>query len=111
MRFRDSGKSCSHRRRESTQELFCPAATPAWIMLGFAPSTKEWCAMRGTMMNFPLTLTHILERAGRLFGKGEIVSRRPDRSLVRSTYADMYRRARRRAAALARAGARTGAPA
>jgi fatty-acyl-CoA synthase len=64
--------------------------------------------MQGTMMDFPLTLTHILERAGRLFGKVEIVSRRPDRSLARSSYADFHRRARRLAAALTQTGIRRG---
>ena len=38
--------------------------------------------MLGTMMNYPLTLTHILERAGRLFPEARIVSRLPDRSCI-----------------------------
>ena len=60
--------------------------------------------MRGTMMDFPLTLVPILERAGKLFGAVEIVSRRPDRSIARCTYGDVYRRARRLARALELAG-------
>jgi fatty-acyl-CoA synthase len=60
--------------------------------------------MRGTMMDFPLTLVPILERAGKLFGGVEIVSRRPDRSIARCTYGDVYRRARRLARALELAG-------
>ena len=44
--------------------------------------------MRGTMMDFPLTITHLLERAGRLYGDAEIVSRLPDKSLHRHTYRD-----------------------
>jgi hypothetical protein len=48
-------------------------------------------AVRGNMMDFPLTLVPILERAGKLFGQVEIVSRRPDRSLVRSNYGAVYR--------------------
>jgi len=64
--------------------------------------------MRGMMMDFPLTLPTILERAGRLFGKIEIVSRRPDRSLHRYTYADFYRRARALAESLTQAGLRRG---
>ena len=47
--------------------------------------------MRGLMMDFPLTLVHVLERAGKLFGDVEIVSRRPDRRLSRCTYRDIYR--------------------
>lgn len=64
--------------------------------------------MRGTMMDFPLTLPVILERAGKLFHRVEIVSRRPDRSVVRTTYQDFYRRARRLADALTRMGLRPG---
>ena len=37
--------------------------------------------MRGTMMDFPLTLPTILERAGKIFPRVEIVSRRPDKSV------------------------------
>ena len=59
-------------------------------------------------MGYPLTLTPILERAGRLFGKVEVVSRRPDRSLHRTSYAQIYRRARALAAALDHAGLRRG---
>ena len=52
------------------------------------------------MMDYPLTLIPILERAGRLFGKVEIVSRLDKGSLHRYCYADFYRRARALAAAL-----------
>lgn len=64
--------------------------------------------MNGTMMNFPLTLTHVLERAGKLFPQVEIVTRRPDRSLARYTYGDFHRRARQLASALQRAGLQPG---
>jgi len=64
--------------------------------------------MRGTMMPYPLTLFSILERAGKYFKNVEIVSRRPDRSLHRSTYGDLYRRARALAAGLLRAGLQPG---
>ena len=64
--------------------------------------------MRGTMMDFPLTLPVILERASKLFSRVEIVSRYPDRSIVRTSYADFYRRARRLASALTRLGLRPG---
>jgi fatty-acyl-CoA synthase len=64
--------------------------------------------MRGTMMDFPLTLPVILERAGKLFHRVEILSRRPDRSTVRTTYGDFYRRARRLANVLTKLGLRPG---
>jgi fatty-acyl-CoA synthase len=60
--------------------------------------------MKATVMDYPLTLIPMLERAGKLFGKVEIVSRLPDHSLHRYTYADFYRRARALAAALQQAG-------
>jgi fatty-acyl-CoA synthase len=60
--------------------------------------------LSGGMMDFPLTLTHFLERARALFPRAEVVSRLPDRSLHRMTYADLHRRASRIAAALARLG-------
>jgi len=64
--------------------------------------------MKSTMMQVPLNLCHFLERAGRLFGGVEIVSRMPDKSIHRSTYADLHRRARLLAQALQQAGLRKG---
>ena len=56
--------------------------------------------MRGLTMDFPLTVPVLLERAGGIFGSVEIVTCRPDRSLARSTWGDIYRRSRRLADAL-----------
>jgi fatty-acyl-CoA synthase len=64
--------------------------------------------MRSTMMDFPLTLPTLLDRAGKLFSRVEIVSRRPDRSKDRTTYGAFHRRARRLAAALTKLGLRPG---
>jgi len=64
--------------------------------------------MRGTMMHFPLTLPALLERAGKLFANVEIASRRPDRSVQRTTYGVFYRRARRLADALTKLGLKKG---
>jgi len=64
--------------------------------------------MKSTMMHVPLNLSHFLERAGKLFGAQEIVSRMPDKSLHRYTYADFYRRTRQLAEALQRAGLKRG---
>jgi fatty-acyl-CoA synthase len=60
--------------------------------------------IQSTMMDFPLTLAHVLDRAGRLFGASGIVSRRPDKSLHRYTYRDFHARARALAGALQRMG-------
>jgi fatty-acyl-CoA synthase len=64
--------------------------------------------MRGLMMECPLTVPALLERAGKIFYKVEIVTRQPDRSLARSTWGDLYRRSRRLASALTALGLRRG---
>jgi fatty-acyl-CoA synthase len=56
--------------------------------------------MDGLMMDFQLTLPTILRRAESLFPEQEIVSRLPDRTLHRYTYAGFARRARALAVAL-----------
>jgi fatty-acyl-CoA synthase len=61
-----------------------------------------------TMQQIPLSLNHVLERAGRLFPQVEVVSRLPDKSLVRHSFADFAVRARRLAGALVAAGIRKG---
>ena len=60
------------------------------------------------MMQYPLTLVSLLERAGKVFPEVAIVSRRPDNSTFRYCYADWYRRARALAAALQGNGLRPG---
>src|SRR4051812_1961679 len=60
------------------------------------------------MMDRPLSITHLLERARTVFPDVEVVSRRPDRSLVTQTYADTYARAERLARALGRLGVGVG---
>jgi fatty-acyl-CoA synthase len=64
--------------------------------------------MRGTMMDFPLVLPILLERAGKFFRRVEIVSRRPDRSKARCNYGAFYERARRLAKAMTQMGMRRG---
>ena len=56
--------------------------------------------MQATMMKTQLSLNHLLERAGKFYGSREVVSRRPDKSLHRTTYAEVYRRTRQLAKAL-----------
>lgn len=64
--------------------------------------------MDGLMMDYPLTIGAILRRTETLFGRAEIVSRQPDGSLSRYTYAVFSRRARTLATALKQLGVRTG---
>ncbi len=64
--------------------------------------------LAGRMMAFPLTLTHILERARTYFPTHEVVSRRPDKSLLRHTYAQIHARSVQLARALDRLGVAKG---
>jgi fatty-acyl-CoA synthase len=64
--------------------------------------------MDGLMMDFQLTLTHLLQRAGTYFGEKEIVTRLPGKSFHRYTYADMARRAKQLAVALRQLGLEPG---
>ena len=63
--------------------------------------------MRGLMMDYPLTINLLLERARRLFPKKEVVTRTAA-GLHRYTYADLYGRVCRLANALAALGVRPG---
>jgi len=71
---------------------------------GFPPEV----IMRGTMMDFPLVLPVLLERAGKLFPKVEILSRKPDKSVVHANYGLFYRRARQLGEVLNGLGLRRG---
>src|SRR5690242_9620434 len=59
------------------------------------------------MMDYPLTLTHFLERSVRLFPTKEIATKMPD-GMHRYTYADFHRRVHLLAWALARLGVQPG---
>ena len=56
------------------------------------------------MMNFPLALPHMVDRLGLLFPEVEVVSRMPDKSLHRTNYANVSRRAKQLASALTKSG-------
>ena len=58
-------------------------------------------------MDYPLTLTHILERSAKLFPKKEIASKMPD-GMHRHTYADFHARVHALARGLERLGVRPG---
>ena len=64
--------------------------------------------MKSTMMNQPLSINHLLERAGTIFAGNEVVSRLPDKSLRRHTYGETHRRTRALGAALRTLGLRKG---
>ena len=64
--------------------------------------------MKSTMMDVPLSLNHLLERAGKIFAGNEIVSRLPDKTLRRHSFAQYYRRTRALASALRGLGLKKG---
>lgn len=64
--------------------------------------------MDGLMMDFPLTLTHLFDRVGRYHGATELVTRRPDKTIHRTTYAEFHARVQRFANALLRLGLKPG---
>jgi fatty-acyl-CoA synthase len=84
------------------------AAADAIIVPARHAGPTEIDMIRTTMQQVPLSLNHLLDRAGRLFPQAEIVSRLPDKSLVRHTFADFAERARRLAGALVAAGIKQG---
>ena len=64
--------------------------------------------MDGLMMDVPLSLPALLRRTETFFSHKSIVTRRPDRTLERRTYADCLPRARQLAAGLASLGVKPG---
>lgn len=64
--------------------------------------------MNGLMMEYQLTLPTILRRAESLFGKKEIISRLPDKSVHRYTYREFAVRVKKLAVALGQLGIRQG---
>ena len=64
--------------------------------------------MDGLMMDFPLTLDAILRHAEAIHGQRKVVTRLPDKSWHRYTYADMAKRAKCLSLALGRLGVAPG---
>ncbi len=64
--------------------------------------------MHGLMMEYPLTLDRIVERAGRMFPHKTVRTKQPDGSMHEYTYADVLRRSRRLAAGLVALGVQSG---
>jgi fatty-acyl-CoA synthase len=60
--------------------------------------------MKGLIQDYQLTLPAILKRAEDLYGMKEIVTRNPDKSFHRYTYADFVRRSKKLAVALGELG-------
>src|SRR5690349_5185236 len=64
--------------------------------------------MKGLMMDYQLTLPTILRRGETLFGKKDIITRLPDKSIHRYTYKDFANRAKKLAVALQHLGIQKG---
>jgi acyl-CoA synthetase (AMP-forming)/AMP-acid ligase II len=62
----------------------------------------------GLMMDFQLTLVHLLQRAETYYGANPIVTRLPDKSFHRTTYGETLRRAKQLAVALQSLGLERG---
>lgn len=60
--------------------------------------------MQGLMQNYPLTVDRILDHAARVHGDREIVTRRTDGAIYRTTYANILSRAKQLSNALIRLG-------
>ena len=69
---------------------------------------KSNADVTSTMMKVDLSINHFLDRAGTLFPENEIVSRLPDKSLVKHTYAQFYSRTRSLAKGLKDLGLKKG---
>jgi fatty-acyl-CoA synthase len=66
--------------------------------------------LSGSMDDYPLSVTSIVERAERFHADREVVSRRPSGAIARTTYGACARRARRLAGALSSLGVGDGDP-
>jgi fatty-acyl-CoA synthase len=64
--------------------------------------------IQGLMMTMPLSIASLIQHADRQHGAVEIVSRRVEGDLHRTTYRELHRRARKMANALAALGIRPG---
>nr|MBA4115547.1 long-chain fatty acid--CoA ligase [Rubrobacter sp.] len=64
--------------------------------------------LEGLTQDYQLTIPAILKRADQLYGKREIVTRRPDKTFHRYTYADFVSRAKKLAVALEGLGIESG---
>jgi fatty-acyl-CoA synthase len=83
-----------------------PAATVACEALPTKKGSEG--TMKSTMMTTPLSLNDIIARAARLFPGSEIVSRLPDKTLRRHSYAAICNRTRALAQALTAYGVQKG---
>ncbi|MGE0399538.1 MAG: long-chain fatty acid--CoA ligase [Kofleriaceae bacterium] len=64
--------------------------------------------LMATMMDVPLTIDLVVDRAAKWMGDVEVVSRRADKSIARTTYGTVIERAKRLARALIGAGIKPG---
>ncbi|MBB3047683.1 fatty-acyl-CoA synthase [Litorivivens lipolytica] len=64
--------------------------------------------LQSTMMTQPLTLTSLLDRSGSVFADVEVISNTPSKTLHRTNYGEVARRARQLGNALQKAGIQPG---
>ena len=109
-RTRRRPRTCSSSAaRAATSSATATWSTPEDLAKRQAMS-RELKSMNGLMMDYQLTLPTLLRRSESYYGGKEIVTRLPDKSFHRTTYAETCRRARALAVALQRARARARRP-
>jgi fatty-acyl-CoA synthase len=82
-----------------------------WVVRWRGGSGDVWgvvVRVDGLMMDYPLTVPYLLDRAARYFPGVEVVGRLPDRSIGRSSYGEVRRRAHQLAGGLAGLGVERG---
>jgi fatty-acyl-CoA synthase len=85
--------------QDSIQATLPPATSPATIQDATATSSNLPARFANTMMDYPLTLQHIYNRALQFFPQREVVDVTAD-SYIRSSYGQVCNNARRIASAL-----------
>ncbi|WP_240183323.1 long-chain fatty acid--CoA ligase [Cycloclasticus sp. PY97N] len=65
-------------------------------------------SIKSTMMDYPLTLSTLVERLKTYYPRVEVVSRLPDKTLHRTHYLDIHKRTKRLASALTKRGVKKG---
>src|SRR5262249_7745245 len=100
---RDAAREPDHHARRGAP----PAPRAARAVRAHRARLPGRIAMRGLMMDWPLTVRVLAERAALLFPEKEIFTRTPD-GLHRSTYCELFRRITRLANAFTALGVRPG---
>jgi fatty-acyl-CoA synthase len=103
-----AGFELNEKRAQVPQARSFKARGALILVIRSAAKPHNEANMRGTMMDFPLVLPALLERAGKIFPDIEIVSHLPDKTPARSTFRLLHERSRRLSAGLLKLGLQRG---